>query len=118
MRSVLGGAMHRVGLVLFPGVQVLSLAPLSVFEMANAEIGRPFYDVRVLSEQGGQIETSVGAVVDTQRFGRQKFDTVMFGGAQVITQSSPKLLAFVRSAARSARRIAGPCTGAFILAEA
>jgi transcriptional regulator GlxA family with amidase domain len=110
--------MHRVALVLFPGVQVLSLAPLAVFEMANTEVGRPFYDVSVLSEQGGQIGTSIGAVVDTQRFGRQTFDTVMFGGAHVITPSSPKLLAFVQKAARSARRIAGPCTGAFILAEA
>ena len=110
--------MHRVGLVLFPGVQVLSLAPLSVFEMANVELGRAFYDVRVLSEHGGQIGTSIGAMVDSQRFGRQTFDTVMFGGATVITQSSPKLLAFVRKAARTARRIAGPCTGAFILAEA
>ncbi|WP_349263198.1 GlxA family transcriptional regulator [Steroidobacter sp.] len=110
--------MHRVGLVLFPGVQVLSLAPLSVFEMANGEIGRAFYDVTVLSESGGQIGTSIGAVVDTQRFGRQRFDTVMFGGATTITQSSPKLLDFVRKSARSARRIAGPCTGAFVLADA
>lgn len=110
--------MHRVALVLFPGVQVLSLAPLSVFEMANAQLGRPFYDVRVLSESGGQIGTSIGAVVDSQRFSRQTFDTVIFGGASVISQSSPKLLAFVRKSAESARRIAGPCTGAFILAEA
>jgi transcriptional regulator GlxA family with amidase domain len=110
--------MHRIGLVLFPGVQVLSLAPLSVFEMANLELGRAFYDVRVLSETGGQIRTSIGATVDTQAFGRQAFDTVIFGGASVISQSSPKLLAFVRKATRTVRRIAGPCTGAFILAEA
>ena len=110
--------MHRIGLVLFPGVQVLSLAPLSVFEMANLELGRAFYDVRVLSERGGQIRTSIGATIDTQPFGRTGFDTVIFGGASVISQSSPKLLAFVRKAVRSVRRIAGPCTGAFILAEA
>lgn len=110
--------MHRIGLVLFPGVQVLSLAPLSVFEMANLELGRTFYDVRVLSESGGQIRTSIGAAVDTQPFSRVNFDTVIFGGASVITSSSPKLLSFVRKAMRSVRRIAGPCTGAFILAEA
>jgi transcriptional regulator GlxA family with amidase domain len=110
--------MHRIGLVLFPGVQVLSLAPLSVFEMANLELGRAFYDVRVLSESGGQIRTSIGATVDTQPFGRTSSDTLIFGGASVISQSSPKLLAFVRKAVGRARRIAGPCTGAFILAEA
>ncbi|HEY5758741.1 MAG TPA: GlxA family transcriptional regulator [Steroidobacter sp.] len=110
--------MHRIGLVLFPGVQVLSLAPLSVFEMANLQLGRAFYDVRVLSEKGGQIRTSIGATVDTQPFGRLSFDTVIFGGASVVSQSSPKLLGFVRKAVGTARRIAGPCTGAFILAEA
>jgi len=110
--------MHRIGLVLFPGIQVLSLAPLAVFEMANLEIGRAFYDVRVLSESGGQVCTSIGATVDTRPFGRSRFDTVIFGGASVISQSSPKLLAFVRRAMSSVRRIAGPCTGAFILAEA
>ena len=110
--------MHRIGLVLFPGIQVLSLAPLAVFEMANLELGRAFYDVRVLSESGGQICTSIGATVDTRPFGRSRFDTVIFGGASVILPSSPKLLAFVRRAMSSVRRIAGPCTGAFILAEA
>lgn len=110
--------MHRIGLVLFPGVQVLSLAPLSVFEMANLELGRVFYDVRVLSESGGQIRTSIGATVDTQPFGRASMDTVIFGGASVISQSSAKLLAFVRKSMGKVRRIAGPCTGAFILAEA
>lgn len=110
--------MHRIGLVLFPGVQLMSLAPLSVFEVANSTLGRAFYDVRVLSEGGGQIRTPIGAAVDTQPFGRLNFDSVIFGGASVITPSSPKLLAFVHKAMRSARRIAGPCTGAFILAEA
>ncbi len=60
---------------------MLSLAPLSVFEMANLELGRAFYDVRVLSEGGGQIRTSIGAAVDTQPFARFNFDTVIFGGA-------------------------------------
>ena len=110
--------MHRIGLVLFPGVQVLSLAPLAVFEMANLELGKSFYDVRVLSEDGGQIRTSIGASVDSQPFGKLTFDTLMFGGASRITESSPALLAFVRRAARASRRVAGPCTGAFILAEA
>jgi transcriptional regulator GlxA family with amidase domain len=111
-------AMHRVGLVLFPGVQVLSLAPLAVFEMANFETGKPFYEVRVLSETGGPIQTSFGVMVDTQRFGRATFDTLIFGGGSVIKPSTPGLLEFVRKSARTARRVAGPCTGAFILAEA
>ena len=42
--------MHRVGLIIFPGVQVHSLAPISVFEMANLAAGQPFYELTVLSE--------------------------------------------------------------------
>jgi transcriptional regulator GlxA family with amidase domain len=111
--------MHRIGLVLFPGVQVLSLAPLSVFETANAQLGKPFYEVRVLSEFGGPIQTSFGVTVDSQAFGKTTtFDTLIFGGSSAIVESSPGLLAFVRRAARASRRVAGPCTGAFILAEA
>lgn len=110
--------MHRIGLVLFPGVQVLSLAPVSVFETANAQLGKPFYEVRVLSEFGGPIPTSFGVTVDSQAFGRTTFDTLIFGGSSAIVESSPGLLAFVRKAARASRRVAGPCTGAFILAEA
>lgn len=110
--------MHRVGLVLFPGVQVLSLAPLAVFEVANLATGTPFYDVRVLSETGGLIRTSFGVTVETQRFNRATFDTLIFGGGAAITPSSPGLLDFVRKSVRASRRVAGPCTGAFVLAEA
>jgi transcriptional regulator GlxA family with amidase domain len=110
--------MHRIGLVLFPGVQVLSLAPMAVFEMANVETGKPFYDVRLVSETGGPIQTSFGVTVETQRFARATFDTLIFGGGSVIEPASPGLLEFVRKSARVSRRVAGPCTGAFVLAEA
>ncbi len=71
------------GSILFPGIQVLSLAPLSVFEMANLELGRTFYDVRVLSEK------AVDLYVDRSDGGhstvrRSRFDTVIFGGASVM----------------------------------
>ena len=82
------------------------------------ELSKPFYEVRVLSEFGGPIRTSFGVTVDSQAFGRTSFDTLIFGGASAIVESSPGLLAFVRKAARASRRVAGPCTGAFILAEA
>lgn len=110
--------MHRIGVVLFPGVQVLSLAPLTVFDTANLHIGRPFYEVRVLSETGGPMRTSFGVTVDSQRFSRTTFDTLIFGGGTEILPSSPALLEFARRSVRASRRVAGPCTGAFILAEA
>jgi transcriptional regulator GlxA family with amidase domain len=109
---------HRVGLVLFPGVQVLSLAPISVFEMANLAVGEPFYELRVLSEAGGPVHTSVGISVGTEAFALADFDTLIVGAATQVQPSSPALLDFVRQALVAARRVAAPCTGAFTLAEA
>jgi transcriptional regulator GlxA family with amidase domain len=110
--------MHRVGLVISPGVQVLAVAPLSVFEMANEAAGKPFYQVRMLSESGGPVRTSIGVTIETERFDQPAFDTLIFGGASGISESSPALLSFVRAALHASRRVAAPCTGAFILAEA
>jgi transcriptional regulator GlxA family with amidase domain len=110
--------MHRIGLVIFPGVQVLSLAPISVFEMANLAAGAPFYDLRVLSENGGSVRTSVGITIGSEAFQAADFDTVIFGAATQIQPGSPRMLDFVRKALVAARRVAAPCTGAFTLAEA
>jgi transcriptional regulator GlxA family with amidase domain len=110
--------MHRIGLVIFPGVQVHSLAPISVFEMANLAAGRPFYDLRVLSEMGGPVRASVGITIGTEVFDEAGFETVIFGAATQIQPSTPGMLDFVRKSLAAARRIAAPCTGAFTLAEA
>src|SRR5476651_1645448 len=113
-----GTAVHRVGLVIFPGVQVLSLAPIAVFEMANLAVGESFYDLRVLSEAGGPVRTSVGITVGTEAFELADFDTLIVGAATQIQPSSAGLLDFVRQALVAARRVAATCTGAFTLAEA
>ena len=57
--------MQRIGFVVLPGFQVMSLAALSVFEFANKEIGEPVYDVHLLSETGGSIHSSIGISVAT-----------------------------------------------------
>jgi len=110
--------MHRIGLVLFPGVNVMSVAPIAVFEMANVASAEPVYDVHVLSERGGLVRTSIGITIATEAFDEPDFDTLIVGAATEVQVSSPGLLAFVRSAQRVSRRVAAPCTGAFILAEA
>jgi transcriptional regulator GlxA family with amidase domain len=42
--------MQRIGLIVFPGFQVMSCAVTSAFEFANREMGRSVYNVRLLSE--------------------------------------------------------------------
>jgi len=96
----------------------MSLAPVSVFEMANLTVGKPFYDVRLLSESGGPVRTSIGITIQTEAFDAPDFETVIFGAATQIQESSAGMLAFVRKALSASRRVSAPCTGAFVLAEA
>jgi transcriptional regulator GlxA family with amidase domain len=110
--------MHRVGFVLFPGAQILSTAPITVFEMANMTSGKPFYDMQFLSESGGPVRTSSGITIGTEAFGEPDFDTLLIGAGTEIEKATPKLLEFIERGVAVSRRVAAPCTGAFMLAEA
>jgi transcriptional regulator GlxA family with amidase domain len=111
--------MRRIGFIVFPGYQVMSFAVASVFEFANLNAGEQIYDVRLLSETGGPVHASIGMGVETIPFdGAADLDTLIVGGGTVIEPSTPGLLAFVRQALGHYRRVAAPCTGAFVLAEA
>jgi len=109
--------MHRVGFVVFPGFQVMGFAVITVFEMANLALGRAAYGVKLLSESGSLVRSSAGFCVDTKPFGAKVFDTVIFGAGTRIEPVTPALARFVRRSMKSARRVAAPCTGAFVLAE-
>jgi transcriptional regulator GlxA family with amidase domain len=110
--------MQRIGFTVSAGFQTMSLAVISVFEFANMEIGKPAYDVHLLSENGGSIRTSMGMSITAEPFDDTNFDTLIVGGTTVIEPSTPGLIEFVRQALGRYRRIAATCTGAFILAEA
>jgi transcriptional regulator GlxA family with amidase domain len=110
--------MHRIGFVIFHGANILCTAPISVFEMANQASGKPFYDVRILSDGGGPVRTSVGITIETEAFGEPDFDTLLIGAGTEIEPATPKLLEFIAKGLGVSRRIAAPCTGAFMLAEA
>ena len=114
--------MHNIGLVVYPGINVMNLAMLAVFELGNAMAGKPVYEMRSVSESGGPVPTSLGVTVGTEPFGRTVFDTLLFGAATLPlpedTALTPGLLELVRTASLTSRRVAAPCTGAFALAEA
>jgi transcriptional regulator GlxA family with amidase domain len=113
--------MHRIGYLLSDGFQVMAISTQAVFEFANVVADRPFYRMASYSEQGGEVRSSLGLGVDTQALGpRSAADTWMVAGVldPVAVPSPPGLLRAVQRVARRARRIAGLCTGGFVLAEA
>jgi transcriptional regulator GlxA family with amidase domain len=110
--------MHRIGFVVFPNFHLLGFAAITAFETANIALGTPSYEITLLSETGGMITASAGFRVETQAFSDAVFDTVLFGSGIETDITSPGLMAFVRRALETSRRVAAPCTGAFILAEA
>src|SRR5260221_10458568 len=106
------------GLMVLPVFKMRSVAALSVFDQANKEWGEPVYDVRLLSEPGGYIRSSVGISVATEPFDDTNFDTLMVGGSAMAGSITPGVIKFLRHALQRSRRVASTCTGAFVLAEA
>ena len=110
--------MHRVGLIVPHGFQLLSLAPMTAFEMTGFGLAKPppadsHYDLHLLSEHGGAIRSSCGLTVETEAFGDPAFDTIIVGAitAFEMAPSNANLIAFVQKAARASRRTASFCNG-------
>lgn len=110
--------MQRIGFVLFPGFQTMSLAASSVFEFANLASPVPAYDIRLLSESGGAVRTSIGFAVQSEAFGRAVFDTLIVCGGTDLPPPMPAVEAYLRRSLKKSRRTAAICTGAFLLGAA
>lgn len=110
--------MVSVGILLFPGFQVLSLSTSSVFEFANLVVGRPFYRVDLLSEQGGPIKSSMGFAIDSLAFGQQAYDTIVVLGDNELLEPTPGMVAYLQESLTASRRVTSTCTGSFHLASA
>ncbi|WP_321815370.1 MULTISPECIES: GlxA family transcriptional regulator [unclassified Paraburkholderia] len=113
--------MHRIGFLLTEGFQMITLAPQSVFEHANMTAGETFYALDTWSIEGGAVRSSLNIPVGTRALrGRIEVDTWIVAGVNdpLIEPPPAKVLAFLRKTAPRARRIAGICTGGFVLAEA
>jgi transcriptional regulator GlxA family with amidase domain len=110
--------MQRVAYLLVPDFQVMVFSGLSVFELANQASPRPHYDVRLISETGGPVRSSLGYSVTTDALDATDFDTVITGGAIAVGMASPAVIGFLNQALSTSRRVASMCTGAFYLAQA
>ncbi|SAL09255.1 AraC family transcriptional regulator [Caballeronia peredens] len=112
--------MHRVGFIVPQRFQMMSLAALTAFEIVNMPPKGPCYEIHLLSEHGGPVQSSSGMTLQTEPFGEPAFDTIIIGSIteMKIPPSGTTLISFVQEAAQASRRIASICSGAFVLAEA
>ena len=110
--------MRNIEILLTPGFQMMALAAVSVFELANLGRDEPAYALHFTSETGGAVRSSAGATIETRSLEAARHDTTMVFGALPIAPSTPGLIAYLRGASAASRRIAAVCTGAFALAEA
>ena len=113
--------------VAFDGVQSIDVAgPYEVFasagEAAESLGRRAGYRVRVASAHGGLVRTESGLELGSVPLPGpgEWIDTLVLPGGtgSKAASADPDLIAFVRAAASSCRRVATVCTGAFIAAAA
>jgi transcriptional regulator GlxA family with amidase domain len=117
---------QRVLVVLFDGVQTLDVTgPAEVFSSAARHLERPVYVVEYLSVGGGERTTSSGLRIGTRDLGRlrvRRDDTVVVAGgderAIAAAMRDGRLVAWLRRAAKRARRTTSVCSGAFFLGAA
>ena len=89
-----------------------------MFEYANRLRGEKAYLFRVASERGGPVMTSQTFSVNTDRLSDWTYDTLIVAGDNDCRLPSASFIAYIHDAPKHSRRVAGICTGAYILAEA
>jgi transcriptional regulator GlxA family with amidase domain len=123
-RSVPNAA-RIVEVLTYPAVQLLDVTgPVQVFASANDIVaeagGTPPYLLRLIAKGGERVTASAGIELASNPLPRAgtAFDTLMIAGGPGIEAASadPALLRWVRARAKTARRVASVCTGAFLLA--
>jgi len=112
---------RTIGILIFPRFQLLDAAgPIAAFEAAGREAPRPAYRLRVMAPTAGPVASSSGVQMMAEALIGGALDTLIVAGGWGARDASvsAKTLAYVRAAARRARRTASVCSGAFVLAAA
>ena len=115
-----------IALLIFPDFQLLDAAgPITVFEAAGREnpeqpVSNSAYRLRVISRDPGPVTSSSGAMLAAEGFSDEAIDTLIVAGGWGTREASSctETLAYIRTVAARARRIASVCSGAFVLAAA
>ena len=114
----------KVVVVAYPQAKLLDVTgPCEVFADANRALGTAAYEVEVVSESAGPVETSSGVELVARRdyaAVRGPIDTLLVSGGPGVRLAAgdAALLRWLRHSAARARRVGSVCTGAFLLAAA
>lgn len=118
----------RVVVLIYPGFQALdAVGPLEVLSGANELCRRagkaPAYRVELVApEAGPQLCESGYAIVAQHSYAalRGPIDTLLVvgGNGSRVVRHDPKLLAWLKRAAKRVRRLCSVCSGSLVLAEA
>jgi transcriptional regulator GlxA family with amidase domain len=95
--------MKTVALLIFPGFEILDLAVMAVFGLANKELGYESYRQILLSEAGGPVPSYSGATVDSRKFRNVAFDTLLVLGSIEAPTSTPRMRSFLQRASQACR---------------
>jgi transcriptional regulator GlxA family with amidase domain len=111
-----------VALLAFHGALALDVTgPAEVFATANRLSETDAYEVRLVSKDGGPVQTASGIRLFTEPAAALgEIDTLLISGGVRIRAvvGEPGLTELVRELAARSRRVCSVCTGAFVLAEA
>ncbi len=121
-------AVRSVVMLAFPGVQILDVVgALEVFNIASrllhhnrSQLG---YATEIVAKYSGTLETSGGIEIVAKRSFASPcnaIDTLMVGGGVGVSDAAGDrtTIKWIKTTAKTARRVASVCTGALLLAEA
>lgn len=116
---------RNIAILCFDGIQILDVTgPAAVFGAANDAAGRAFYNVLILSADGGLVQSNSAITLSTQAvltIAPESIDTLLISGG-----SDDGMARFVANAAvktwvlqtnQHCRRLGSICTGAFALGQ-
>jgi transcriptional regulator GlxA family with amidase domain len=119
------GAVRRIVIVAFPGVQTLDVVgPAEVFATADRLAGGDVeYRVEVVAPSPEAVVTGSGLKLLPHRAidgARGPIDTLIVAGGTGVfeAEQDERLVRWIRSAAARSRRVTSVCNGAFLLARA
>lgn len=113
---------RTIGFLIFEDFQLLDAAgPIAAFEMPMRGLRPSPYQLKLIAPKAGPVKSSCGVAMVAEAIPRSpEFDTLIVAGGMGTREAmvDPKIVALVKHAAKSSRRLCSVCSGAYVLAAA